>query len=50
MLAQWDDHDVFSNWWPGEPMSDRAELIQKQYVDPNAMILAARASRAFHEG
>jgi alkaline phosphatase D len=48
ILAQWDDHEVFNNWWPGEPMT-RAELLRKKYVEKNAMILAARASRAFHE-
>jgi len=20
MLAQWDDHEVYNNWWPGEPL------------------------------
>ena len=49
ILSQWDDHEVFNNWWPGEPMNARAELIRKKYADKNAMILAARASRAFHE-
>ena len=49
VLSQWDDHEVFNNWWPGEPMSARAELIKKKYTEPNAMILAARAATAFHE-
>jgi alkaline phosphatase D len=48
VFAQWDDHEVFNNWWPGEPMT-RSELVAKKYVDKNSLILAARASRAFHE-
>ncbi len=48
VFAQWDDHEVFNNWWPGEPMT-RSELVAKKYVDKNDLILAARASRAFHE-
>jgi len=49
ILAQWDDHEVFNNWWPGEPMNARAELIAKKYAEKNDLIIAARASRAFHE-
>jgi alkaline phosphatase D len=48
MLAQWDDHEVTNNWWPGEPLT-RAEHLRKKYVDRNALLLAARASRAFRE-
>ena len=48
IFAQWDDHEVTNNWWPGEPL-DRAEHLRKKYVDKNALALAARASRAFHE-
>jgi alkaline phosphatase D len=48
VLAQWDDHEVTNNWWPGEPLT-RAEHQRKKYTDPNMMILAARATRAFHE-
>ena len=48
MLAQWDDHEVTNNWWPGEPLT-RAEHQRKKYADPNMMLLAARATRAFHE-
>ncbi|WP_020174683.1 alkaline phosphatase D family protein [Methyloferula stellata] len=48
ILAQWDDHEVFNNWWPGEPMT-RAELVRKKYTEKNGLILAARASRAFHD-
>src|SRR6516162_719144 len=48
LFAQWDDHEVTNNWWPGEPLT-RAEHQRKKYVEKNALILAARASRAFHE-
>ena len=48
IFAQWDDHEVTNNWWPGEPLT-RAEHARKKYVDSNALLLAARASRAFHE-
>jgi alkaline phosphatase D len=48
MLAQWDDHEVTNNWWPGEPLT-RAEHLRKKYRDKNALALAVRASRAFHE-
>jgi alkaline phosphatase D len=48
IFSQWDDHEVTNNWWPGEPL-DRAEHLRKKYVDKNALMLAARASRAFHE-
>jgi alkaline phosphatase D len=48
MFAQWDDHEVTNNWWPGEPLT-RAEHLRKKYVDKNALALAMRASRAFHE-
>ena len=48
MFTQWDDHEVTNNWWPGEPLT-RAEHQRKKYVEKNALLLAARASRAFHE-
>ena len=48
IFAQWDDHEVTNNWWPGEPLT-RAEHQRKKYVENNALLLAARASRAFHE-
>jgi alkaline phosphatase D len=48
VFTQWDDHEVFNNWWPGEPMT-RAELVAKKYVEKNDLIIAARAARAFHE-
>jgi alkaline phosphatase D len=48
ILAQWDDHEVTNNWWPGEPLT-RAEHRRKGYADANSLVLAARATRAFHE-
>jgi alkaline phosphatase D len=48
VFSQWDDHEVTNNWWPGEPIG-RAEHLRKKYVDTNMLVLAARASRAFHE-
>jgi len=48
MLAQWDDHEVTNNWWPGEPLT-RAEHQRKKYVEKNTLLLSARAARAFHE-
>src|SRR6476659_10305970 len=48
MFVQWDDHEVTNNWWPGEPLT-RGEHQAKKYVDKNALQLASRASRAFHE-
>jgi alkaline phosphatase D len=48
IFSQWDDHEVTNNWWPGEPLT-RAEHQRKKYVETNALALAARSSRAFHE-
>jgi alkaline phosphatase D len=48
ILTQWDDHEVTNNWWPGEPLT-RAEHQRRKYGEKNALVLAARASRAFHE-
>jgi alkaline phosphatase D len=47
-FAQWDDHEVTNNWWPGEPLT-RAEHQRRKYVEKNALLLAARGARAFHE-
>ena len=47
-FAQWDDHEVTNNWWPGEPLT-RAEHQRRKYVEKNALVLAARGARAFHE-
>lgn len=48
ILAQWDDHEVTNNWWPGEPLT-RPEHLRKRYEAGNSLVLAARAARAFHE-
>jgi alkaline phosphatase D len=48
IFSQWDDHEVYNNWWPGEPLT-RAEQQRRHYVAQNGLILAARSSRAFHE-
>src|SRR5882762_5225618 len=48
IISQWDDHEVTNNWWPGEPLT-RAAHARAKYVEKNALLLAARASRAFHE-
>jgi alkaline phosphatase D len=48
MFAQWDDHEVFNNWWPGEPLPVN-EHRRTNYREKNALLLAARSSRAFHE-
>jgi alkaline phosphatase D len=48
VFSQWDDHEVTNNWWPGEPLT-RAEHQRKRYVEKNALLLAARANRAFRE-
>jgi alkaline phosphatase D len=48
MFVQWDDHEVYNNWWPGEPLPNN-EHRKSSYKEPNALLLAARSSRAFHE-
>ena len=44
ILAQWDDHEVVDNWYPGEMLED-----DDRYTVKSVDLLAARASRAFHE-
>jgi alkaline phosphatase D len=45
-LVQWDDHEVFNNWWPGQILDGpQAEPYTERRVD----VLAARALQAFHE-
>ncbi len=41
MLAQWDDHEVRNNWYPGQILDDNRYQVKS--VD----LLAARARRAF---
>jgi len=45
IVAQWDDHEVLNNWYPGEILQGRAGYPDGTAVDP----LAARARQAFHE-
>jgi alkaline phosphatase D len=48
IFAQWDDHEVTNNWWPHEQIG-RAEHQRRKYVEKNMLVMAARATRAFHE-
>ena len=41
IFAQWDDHEVTNDWWPGQDRSD--------YGHTNASLLAAHGRRAFCE-
>src|SRR5262245_41329885 len=41
MLAQWDDHEVRNNWYPGQILTD------DHYKVKSVDLLAARAKRAF---
>src|SRR5262249_56028987 len=47
-FAQWGDHEVTNNWWPGEPLT-RAEHQRKKYDEKNALMLSARANRALQD-
>ncbi|MBA3746783.1 MAG: alkaline phosphatase D family protein, partial [Solirubrobacterales bacterium] len=42
-IAQWDDHEVTNNWYPGETLDD------PRYVVRDVDLLAARGNQAFHE-
>lgn len=44
MFVQWDDHEVTNNWYPGEML-----VSDDRYKVKSASLLAARATRAFHE-
>jgi alkaline phosphatase D len=41
MIAQWDDHEVRNNWYPGQMLDD------SKYTVKSVDLLAARARRAF---
>lgn len=43
VIAQWDDHEVTNNWYPGEILDDPRYTVRE--VD----VLASRARRAFFE-
>jgi alkaline phosphatase D len=42
-IAQWDDHEVLNNWYPGEILDD------DRYQEKDVSTLAARSLRAFSE-
>ncbi len=42
-VAQWDDHEVTNNWYPGEILDDA------RYTEKRVDVLAARARQAFFE-
>lgn len=44
IVAQWDDHEVTNNWYPGEILPDDG-----RYTERRVDVLAARAKQAFHE-
>jgi alkaline phosphatase D len=43
VIAQWDDHEVHNNWYPGQILEDT------RYTERRVDVLAARASQGFHE-
>jgi alkaline phosphatase D len=47
MIAQWDDHEVLNNWYPGEVLGDTGPDAAFTIKDVN--VLAGFASQAFHE-
>ena len=44
LLAQWDDHEVLNNWYPGENLAE-----DPRYAVKSVDLLAARSRRAFFE-
>jgi alkaline phosphatase D len=47
MIAQWDDHEVLDNWYPGERLGDTGPGAAFTVKDVDT--LAGFASQAFHE-
>jgi alkaline phosphatase D len=47
MIAQWDDHEVLNNWYPGERLG--SEGPDARYREKDVDTLARRASQAFME-
>ncbi|HSA81676.1 MAG TPA: alkaline phosphatase D family protein [Geminicoccaceae bacterium] len=47
MFAQWDDHEVTNNWYPGEDLT--GDPNKAAYKVTSVDLLAARALRAFQE-
>lgn len=48
VLVQWDDHEVYDNWWPEQPLTRPAHLASG-YTEKSALILQARSARALRE-
>ena len=46
MFAQWDDHEVTNDWWPGEAFASGDYQREKTHASTAAR---RAASRAFHE-
>ena len=44
ILAQWDDHEIHNNWWPGQELADERYTVERR-----ASVLAARARQAMRE-
>jgi alkaline phosphatase D len=44
LLAQWDDHEVRNNWWPGQQLDD-----ERYRSERSASVLATRARQAMLE-
>ncbi len=47
MLAQWDDHEVTNNWYPGEDLA--GDPTKAAYKVTSVDLLAARAAQAFFD-
>ena len=47
MFAQWDDHEVTNNWWPGEDAQQRKASPPALQPRTARRLLAARGGRAF---
>jgi alkaline phosphatase D len=47
MLAQWDDHEVTDNWYPGEDLA--GDPSKAAYKVTSVDLLAARAAQAFFD-
>ena len=45
MFAQWDDHEVTNNWWPGEPLTRRRASAQAIRGQERAGACGARQPR-----
>jgi alkaline phosphatase D len=51
MVAQWDDHEVLNNWYPGEvlPAADDGTGPWTRYREKRVDVLASRARQAFFD-